>query len=194
MEFAVFAQHQKRLPFIQIFVNTFQVIERYELLLGHFVKGTVNEFTGGLHNAAIAPLAFFRPERELYFKVGQVPLHRKLCIRNQFWSEKSQAGFSGIMEAPGELVHGALYEVTEQELITLDNLEGVYKDLYKRETFLVLGEDGKFHPADLFRVIDPKGPFPPSRSYVEIMLTGARDLELDPEYIKKFEEFYRQAQ
>jgi hypothetical protein len=98
------------------------------------------------------------------------------------------------MEAPGELVHGALYEVSEQELIALDNLEGVYKDLYTRQTYLVFGEDGKFHPADLYRVIHPQGPFPPSRSYVEIMLTGARDLGLDPKYIKKFEAFYRQSQ
>lgn len=115
-------------------------------------------------------------------------------VQFPFWSEEDQGGYSGIMEVPGELVHGALYEVTEQELITCDNMEGVYKDRYKRHTFLVLGEDGKFHKADLFRVIDPKGPFPPSRSYVEIMLTGARDLELDPEYIKKFEEHYRQSQ
>ncbi len=115
-------------------------------------------------------------------------------VQFPFWSEEEQAGYSGIMEAPGELVHGALYEVTEQELIAADNLEGVYKDLYKRQTFLVLGQDGKFHKADLYRVIDPKGPFPPSRSYVEIMLTGARDLGLDLEYIKKIEEFYRQSQ
>ncbi len=110
------------------------------------------------------------------------------------WSEEEQSGYSGIMEAPGELVHGALYEMTEQELIAMDNLEDCYKDLYKRETFLVLGEDDKWHKADLYRVIDPKGPFPPARSYVEIMLAGARDLELDPEYIKKIEEHYRQSQ
>ncbi len=91
MEFAVFAQHQKSPPFIQIFVNTFQVIERYELLLGHFVECAVHEFTGGLHNPAKAPLAFFRPERELYFKVGQVPLHDKLRVRNQFFFNKIDA-------------------------------------------------------------------------------------------------------
>jgi gamma-glutamylcyclotransferase (GGCT)/AIG2-like uncharacterized protein YtfP len=111
-----------------------------------------------------------------------------------FWSEKEQAGYSGIMEAPGELVHGALYEMTEEELIKMDNLEDCYKDTYKRETFLVLGEDGKWYKADLYRVIDPKGPFPPSRSYVDIMLEGARDLGLDPEYIKKIEGFHRQSQ
>ena len=109
-------------------------------------------------------------------------------------SETEQSGYSGIMEAPGELVHGALYEMTEQELIAMDNLEDCYKDTYKRETFLVLGEDGKWHKADLYRVIDPQGPFPPARSYVEIMLEGARDLGMDPEYIKKIEEYYRQSQ
>ena len=114
-------------------------------------------------------------------------------VRFPFWSDEVQGGYSGIMEAPGELVQGALYEVTEQELIALDDLE-VYKGLYQRETFLVWGEDGKFHPADLYRVIEPKGPFPPSRGYVEIMLSGARDLGLDPDYIEKIEKFYHQAQ
>lgn len=114
-------------------------------------------------------------------------------IQFPFWSEEVQGGYSGIMEAPGELVQGAIYEVTEQELIDLDDLD-VYKDLYRRETFLVLGEDGKFHSADLYRVIDPKGPFPPSRAYVEIMLTGARELGLDPDYIAKIEGFHRLAQ
>ena len=109
------------------------------------------------------------------------------------WSEEEQAGYSGIMEAPGELVHGALFEMTEQELIAMDNLEDCYKGDYKRETFLVLGEDGKWHEAEIYRVIDPQGPFPPARSYVEIMLAGARELELDPEYIEKIEEFYRQS-
>jgi gamma-glutamylcyclotransferase (GGCT)/AIG2-like uncharacterized protein YtfP len=109
------------------------------------------------------------------------------------WSEEEQSGYSGIMEAPGELVHGALYEMTEQELIAMDNLEDCYKDTYKRETFLVLGEDGKWHEADLYRVIDPQGPFPPDRSYVETMLEGARDLGIDPEYVKKIEGFLSQS-
>ena len=39
-------------------------------------------------------------------------------VQFPFWWEEDQAGCSGIMEAPGELVHGALYEVTEQELMS----------------------------------------------------------------------------
>ena len=115
-------------------------------------------------------------------------------VQFRFWSKKRQGGLSNIMEAPGELVHGALFDVPEQELITLDSMEGVYVGKYKRMTYLILGEDGKCHPAELYRVIDPQGPFRPSRSYVEIMLTGAREFGLDPEYIKKIEEFYRQGQ
>lgn len=115
-------------------------------------------------------------------------------VQFPFWSEEVQGGYSGIMEAPGELVHGALYEVAEEELIALDDMEGVYKDRYRRETLLVWGEDGEFHPAELYRVIDPQGPFPPSRDYVEIMLTGARDLGLDPDYIEKIEGFLGRAQ
>ncbi len=110
-----------------------------------------------------------------------------------YFAEKEKEAYSGIMEAPGELVHGALYEFTEQEFITMDNLD-CYKGSYRRETFLVLGEDGKWHKADLYRVIEPKGPFTPARSYVDIMLEGARDLGLDPEYIKKIEEFHRISQ
>jgi gamma-glutamylcyclotransferase (GGCT)/AIG2-like uncharacterized protein YtfP len=115
-------------------------------------------------------------------------------VQFPFWSPEKQAGYSGIMEAPGELVHGALYEVTEQELIKLDNMERVYKDRYKRMTYLVLGQDGEFHAAELYRVIEPKGPFPPERGYVDIMLKGARELKLDPEYIRKIEGFHDQVQ
>jgi len=108
-------------------------------------------------------------------------------------SETGESGYSGIMEAPGELVQGALFEMTEEELIAMDNLEDCYKGDYKRETFLVLAEDGKWTEAELYRVIDPQGPFPPDRSYVETMLEGARELELEPEYIKKIEGFLSQS-
>jgi hypothetical protein len=71
-------------------------------------------------------------EDAVSYAIG-IPYHRRnrTCIINfevqfPFWSEKRQGGFSGIMEAPGELVHGALYEVTEQELITLDSIRLIY--------------------------------------------------------------------
>jgi gamma-glutamylcyclotransferase (GGCT)/AIG2-like uncharacterized protein YtfP len=111
-------------------------------------------------------------------------------IQFNFWSKKRQAGISNVMVAPGKMVHGALYEVPQKELEILDEMDGVYKGDYIRKTFLILGEDGKIHSAELYRVIDPKGPFPPSKTYVAGMLTGAGEIGLDPAYIKTIEQFY----
>ena len=111
-------------------------------------------------------------------------------VQFRFWSEKRQGGISTIIEKPGGLVHGVIYEVPEAELLDLDVLESVPQGLYKRETFLVLGEDGGWHEADLYRVAEPKGPFTPSRGYVELMLAGARSHGLALNYIKKIEEIY----
>lgn len=111
-------------------------------------------------------------------------------VQFRFWSEKRRGGISTIIESPGQLVHGVIYDVPKKELLDLDILESVPQGLYTRETFLVFGEDMEWHKADLYRVSDPKGPFIPSRSYVELMLIGAKAHGIDPEYVKKIEEIY----
>ena len=126
------------------------------------------------------------PSAELVMK-AYLPNHE---VQFRFWSERRQGGISTIIEKPGSLVHGVIYEVPENELLDLDVLESVPQGLYRRETFLVLGEDGEWHEADLYRVTEPKGPFTPSRGYVELMLAGARAHGLAPEYVKKIEEIY----
>jgi gamma-glutamylcyclotransferase (GGCT)/AIG2-like uncharacterized protein YtfP len=115
-------------------------------------------------------------------------------VQFNFWSQKRQAGISNAMAAPGKMIQGALYEVPRKEMEILDEMDGVYKGDYQRRTYLILGEDGKIHPADLYQVIDPRGPFPPSKDYVKGMLTGAREIGLDPEYIQIIEQFYNESQ
>jgi len=114
-------------------------------------------------------------------------------VQFRFWSKRRQGGISTIIERPGGLVHGVIYEVPEAELLVLDELESVPQGLYRREKFLVLGEEGGWQEADLYRVADPQGPFKPSTSYVELMLTGAREHGLDPEYVRKIEEIYARS-
>jgi gamma-glutamylcyclotransferase (GGCT)/AIG2-like uncharacterized protein YtfP len=111
-------------------------------------------------------------------------------VQFRFWSKRRQGGISTIIEKPGGLVHGVIYEVPEEELKVLDVLESVPQGLYRREAFLVLGEDGVWHKADLYRVARPQGPFTPSRGYVELMLSGAREHGLDPGYVKRIEANY----
>jgi len=109
------------------------------------------------------------------------------------WSDTFGGGTSSIVEAPGELVEGVLYECTEQELKELDYKPGLYIPAYKRETFLVLGEDGTRHAAELYRLRELKGPFPPARGYVEGMLAGAREMGLSQRYIEKIEAWVEQS-
>ena len=98
------------------------------------------------------------------------------------YSENLQGGISSIIEAPGEMIKGVLYDVDEKELLELDILEDVPLGIYRRDTFFVLGEDGQWHHADMYRVANPAGPYTPSKKYVDFMVAGAREHGIDPEY------------
>jgi hypothetical protein len=102
-----------------------------------------------------------------------------------FFSQKRQGGISSILPAPGEIVHGVLYDISEREIQELDVAESVNQGSYIREAYLVLGEDRRWHSADLYRVAKPTGPYAPARSYVELMLEGAEGHNLDSNYIKE---------
>lgn len=100
------------------------------------------------------------------------------------FSTDMQGGISSIVEAPGELVHGVIFHVDKAEIEALDVLEDVPKGLYRRDTFLVLDEAGQWHHADLYRVVDPKGSYTPAKQYVDLMIEGAKEHNLDPAYIR----------
>ena len=108
-------------------------------------------------------------------------------VQFRFWSERRNGGISTIIPKLGKLVHGILYDISEEDMAVLDERESVPEGLYKREAILVLGEDGNWHKAETYYVAEPKGPFTPSRVYVETMIEGANYHKLDPEYIKKLE-------
>ena len=114
-------------------------------------------------------------------------------IQFNFWSKIQKAGISNIMPAAGQMVHGALFEVPEAEMKALDVQEGIYIGDYERHTFLAMGEDGEWHEADLYQVIEPKGPFKPAQNYVKGMLLGARELDFAPSYLEKIEAMYAEA-
>jgi len=109
------------------------------------------------------------------------------------WSNNYKGAISNIMEVPGEIVEGAMYKCPESALDTLDYRLEYYVPDYKREIFKVLGENNKWYSASLYRLWEPKGPFPPSRRYVEGMLEGAKQIKLSTNYIKKIEGFLRDS-
>ena len=106
------------------------------------------------------------------------------------YSDNLKGGISTIIEAPGEMIHGVIYEVNPNEIAALDILEKVPLGVYKREGFKVLGEDGKWYTADLYRVVKPEGPYTPAKKYVSWMIDGMKEHRIDPSYAKKFIELY----
>jgi hypothetical protein len=115
-------------------------------------------------------------------------------VEFRFYSQSRKGGISSIIEAPGEMTYGIIYSMPKKEMEHLDIIESVPQGLYTRETFTVLGEDGKWHDADLYRVANPQGPFAPAKSYLELMLEGAREYKMNPDFIKWLESMYRVAQ
>jgi len=106
-------------------------------------------------------------------------------VEFRYYSVNYKGGISSIIEAPGDLVQGVVYEVDEGELVAMDILEQVPNKVYLRERFRVLGEDGNWHHADLYRVAQPLGPFTPAKKYVDFMIAGAKEHGLDPEYTSR---------
>ena len=106
------------------------------------------------------------------------------------YSDNLKGGISTIIEAPGEMIHGVIYEVNPNEIAALDILEKVPLGVYKREGFKVLGEDGKWYTADLYRVVKPEGPYTPAKKYVSWMIDGMKEHRIDPSYAKKIIELY----
>ena len=114
-------------------------------------------------------------------------------VQFRFWSKRRNGGISTIIPKLGELVHGILYDVSEDDLLNLDIRESVPEGFYRRETFLLLGEDGLWHKADAYFVVKPERPYAPSKEYVETMIKGAKCHGIDPEYIKRLEEILKQS-
>ena len=100
------------------------------------------------------------------------------------YSKDLSGGISSIIETPGDLVKGVIYEVKASELDALDILENVPEGIYRRDTYCVLGEDSHWHRADLYRVSTPAGPYTPSKTYVDFMIEGAREHGLDVDYVE----------
>lgn len=115
-----------------------------------------------------------------YVMRAQLPNYH---IEFRRFSTDLQGGISTIMEAPGELVHGVIYEIPEAEILELDILEDVPLGLYKRESFLVLDETGSWQSAALYRIVTPSGPYEPSSKYIEMMIEGANEHNLAAHYI-----------
>lgn len=108
-------------------------------------------------------------------------------VQFNFFSRTYNGGVTGIEPAAAKLVRGVLYEVSDWELLHLDSIEGAPEGIYYRQTIYVVDESGKAVKAATYRTTNPKGPFKPTKRYVGLMINGAKEHGLDPDYIKELE-------
>lgn len=97
-------------------------------------------------------------------------------------SKRWGAGAADVLPSEGDVVYGALWQISDDDLIALDRKEsnGVG---YQRFNVTVYVDD-KSYEAICYEVID-KHPtdLPTARAYRDLMLEGAHELRLPVEYI-----------
>ena len=90
------------------------------------------------------------------------------------WSRKWRGGVAGIKPFRGERVLGAVYEISDKDLKSLDRNEG-YPDVYNRQSVRVRKEDGDTVEAITYIKVDQSEETQPSPDYVSIIRQGYRD-------------------
>ena len=108
-------------------------------------------------------------------------------VQFNYLSKTYGAGVTGIEPAPGRLVRGVIYDVPPEEIEHLDVIEAAPEGFYYRQRILVVGEEGNLLEVETYRTTHPQGPFKPSKRYLGLMVKGAKEHGLDPEYIRELE-------
>lgn len=109
-------------------------------------------------------------------------------VQFNFMSKTYGGGVTGVEPAAGNAARGVVYDVPPEEMEHLDTVEGVPQGIYYRQTVTVVDEDGNRLVAETYRTTDPQGPFPPTRKYISLMIKGAKEHDLNTDYIRELEE------
>jgi gamma-glutamylcyclotransferase len=96
-----------------------------------------------------------------------------------------ERGVANVAPRPGDLVWGALYQLTQADADRLDRTEGVHVGFYRRFDIEVRTPEGEALSAFTYRSEASRTERKPSSRYLGLLLAGARELGLPPEYIER---------
>jgi len=96
-----------------------------------------------------------------------------------------ERGVANVAPCPGDQVWGALYQLTHADAARLDQTEGVGKGVYNRLAVLVRTPDAAEIAAFTYRSEISRPERKPSRRYLGLLLTGAREHGLPLEYVER---------
>jgi len=123
--------------------------------------------------------------------IAQLPDHE---IAFPLYSNRWNSGVASAQPRHGAVVWGVLYELTDEDVASLDRFEGFQgpgdqHNVYDREPVnveLTRPDDGSFPRrvrAHMY-VARPSNASPPTREYLDVVLDGARHHALPPDYIE----------
>ncbi len=115
--------------------------------------------------------------------VGRASLKDRKMVFNK--CSKDGSGKANIIESPGSVTWGVLYEVDAQDLDTLDRIEGGYERVAVR----VQKPNGNVVEAVTYVFEDLTNDLRPYRWYKKLLLSGAREHNLPQDYIAYLEGF-----
>ena len=101
------------------------------------------------------------------------------------YATKRKGGVADIVPEPGAEVWGALYDVDDAGMASLDEFEGVPR-AYRRIDVVVLDDEGNELEAIAY-FANKTGEFAPGREYLGLIITGSRDHKLPDEYVQALE-------
>ena len=94
-------------------------------------------------------------------------------------------GVAGLKPAPGKVVEGILYEVPEEDQKILDLAEDYPRSSIRKP---VTAENFAGEKVKAFAYfVMGAGDYPPSRRYMEKLISGAEEHDLSPSYIAQLE-------
>ena len=103
--------------------------------------------------------------------VATLPNHKLIFAG---WMRKWRGGTATIRPFQGEKVIGAVYEISEKCLRSLDKHEG-YPTIYNRVNKMVIAEDGERIEAITYIMREQSEEIKPSLEYVAVIQQGYKD-------------------
>ncbi len=100
-----------------------------------------------------------------------------------------ERGVANLVAEPGARTWGVAYHLTASACEFLDRTEGVHRGLYRRIAIEVVAEPGERVAAFAYQGERRDTLRKPSARYLGLLLMGARELALPPEYLAWLESF-----
>jgi gamma-glutamylcyclotransferase len=100
-----------------------------------------------------------------------------------------EAGAADVVPDEGAVTWGALYELSSEDLATLDTKEYTANAGYQRRDVEVETQDGARHKATTYEVVSKEAEeLAPRPEYLELLIKGATQRGLPPEWIDMLKE------